>query len=336
MLGVGLVALMLTACSTDDDTSRPSAGGGASTTSLADDSGVTKGTITILTYNVAGLPEGMSSSNPSVNSPLISPKLNDYDLVLLQENFADPDPDEIPEGASKALLSIDLFHDDIVRDATHPYQSDPEPLPLGTDTSRPDALINDGLNRLSTSKFGDLTRVRWNDCYGVTDGASDCLSQKGFSVATHTLASGVEVDVYNLHGEAGNTDRDQELQAADFEQLAAFIEDHSAGRAVIVGGDTNLHTEASTDPAAHEDGRKGEDLGIWKSFLDQAGLVDVCDQTDCGSDAGRIDKVAVRSVDGITLTATSRKVPADDFLRDDGEPLSDHEPVVVELGWKAS
>jgi hypothetical protein len=53
-------------------------------------------------------------------------------------------------------------------------------------------------------------------------------------VATTTIALGVEIDVYNLHGEAGNTPLDQQFRAADFEQLAELIAIRSAGRAVIV------------------------------------------------------------------------------------------------------
>lgn len=48
------------------------------------------GSFKALTYNVAGLPAPISGSEPATNSPLISPKLNDYDLVLLQEDWEDP------------------------------------------------------------------------------------------------------------------------------------------------------------------------------------------------------------------------------------------------------
>jgi hypothetical protein len=47
-----------------------------------------KGSFTILIYNVAGLSEIISASNPKVNTKLISPKLNEYDVMKIQENFA--------------------------------------------------------------------------------------------------------------------------------------------------------------------------------------------------------------------------------------------------------
>lgn len=54
----------------------------------SDDSVGSEGSLTVLSYNVAGLPNLISSSNPLVNTKLISPKLNDYDIVNVQENFA--------------------------------------------------------------------------------------------------------------------------------------------------------------------------------------------------------------------------------------------------------
>ena len=36
----------------------------------------------MLTYNVAGLPEGISQSHPEANAPIISGLLGDFDVVL--------------------------------------------------------------------------------------------------------------------------------------------------------------------------------------------------------------------------------------------------------------
>ncbi|HNC65195.1 MAG TPA: hypothetical protein PK075_11140 [Chitinophagales bacterium] len=41
-----------------------------------------------MTYNVAGLPEGINSDQfPSRHIPLISPLLNNFDVVNVQEDF---------------------------------------------------------------------------------------------------------------------------------------------------------------------------------------------------------------------------------------------------------
>ncbi len=279
-----------------------------------------------LTYNVAGLPAALSGSEPHINSPLISPLLNDYDLVLLQEDWVDPVP---------PIPNVDFHHDDIVGDALHPFRSVPGRPPLGTDTRRPSALVADGLNRLSDTPFGPIRRRMWPGCFGGADqsdgGAGDCLSQKGFSMARHRLASGVEVDIYNLHAEAGGTVTDQSLQVQDYDALADFIELHSVGRAIIVGGDTNLHTDQT-----HPDASGSADFDIWSDFQARTGIADVCAVVACGGDEHVIDKFAFRSGGGVTLTPLSHAFQDDVFIREsDSEPLSDHRALAVEFQWSA-
>lgn len=272
------------------------------------------GKFTTLTYNVAGLPEGLSGSNPSVNTPLISPLLNEYDLVLVQEDWIDAG-------------GFDFFHDDLISDATHPYLSTPAPAPQGTDPRRPEALVADGLNRLSRFPFGPVTRQMWPHCFGGADtsdgGAGDCLSQKGFSVARTTLAPGAEVDVYNLHGEAGSTPLDEQYSAEDFEVLGGYIVTHSAGRAVLVGGDFNLHTDRPVE------------RGIFDGFLAATGLTDVCAVVDCGTDADDIDKFVFRGGGGVALEPLTHRFERERFTRFDGEALSDHDPLAVTWGWRS-
>lgn len=43
-------------------------------------------TLKVLTYNVAGLPDIISSGNPAVNTVKISPKLNAFEFVAVQED----------------------------------------------------------------------------------------------------------------------------------------------------------------------------------------------------------------------------------------------------------
>jgi len=275
-----------------------------------------QGEFTALTYNVAGLPEPLSGSEPATNTPLISPLLNDYDLVLVQEDWIDP----VPPAAG-----LDFYHDDLIAEVDHEHVSTPAPPPLGTDPRRPEALVADGLNRMSRFPFGEITREMWSGCFGSLDtsdgGAADCPSQKGFSVATTELAPGVEVDVYNLHAEAGSTPRDLEESAADFEQLAEFLRENSDGRAVIVGGDFNLHTDEEPDG------------GVFDRFLDATELSDACDAVDCGDDADQIDKFAFRSGGGVRLDALDHRFEREKFQRADGEPLSDHDALTVTFAW---
>lgn len=269
-----------------------------------------RGEFLALTYNVAGLPQGLSGSNPAVNTVQIAPKLDGYDLVVLQETWQTPEAN--PTG-------LRVYHEILVAGASHPYKSEPAPLPFGSDPRRPSALVSDGLNTFSIFPFEPVVREMWSDC---DPSAADCLSQKGFSVARTTLAPGVEVDVYDLHMEAGGTKRDDELRDLGVSQLRDFIATFSAGRAVIVGGDFNLHTDEEPDG------------GQYRRLLAEAGLTDACEATGCG-DGGRIDKFAYRSGGGTAIRALSWRLEDDVFVTAEGEPLSDHEAVAVRFAWSS-
>ena len=262
-----------------------------------------------LSYNVAGLPEGLSSSNPSVNTPLIAPLLNNYDLVLLQETWKTPDPNP--------LAPVRVYHEILEAGSTHPFKSLSAPLPLGHDPRRPGAQVADGLNQFSRFPFGEITRVMWEGC---DNSAADCLALKGFTMTRTTFAPGVTVDVYDLHGEAGGTPNDEVLRDAGITQLSNFIQANSAGHPLIVGGDFNLHTDEEPDSTQ------------FNRLLAETGLVDVCAALACPQ-PGRIDKFLFRSSDDLTITPLSGRFETDVFMRSDGEPLSDHDALAVRFGW---
>jgi hypothetical protein len=104
----------------------------------ANASSVLSGEFLALTYNVAGLPQGLSKSNPEINTPLISPLLNRYDLVLVQEDWETPEPNPI--------APFRVYHELLNADARHSYQSVSAPLPLGSSPERPGAFVSDGLS----------------------------------------------------------------------------------------------------------------------------------------------------------------------------------------------
>jgi hypothetical protein len=281
------------------------------------------GELTTLAYNVAGLPQEVSEVNPQEHIPLISPLLNDYEIVLTQEDFDwwQPTLDQ---------LDFASYHARLRAKVDHPYQSGRHPGPgaVGIDvaTERPMLQVGDGLGILSRFPFDEFRRVPWETC---AESAADCLAMKGFAMARVELAPGVIVDVYNLHAEAGRDDPDNVARAADFVELAAYIEERSAGHAIILGGDTNLHSDpGSEDPLDREEAR------VWETFLARTGLVDVCDALDC-EDATRIDKFAFMSGGGIELEPLAWKFEVERFRDAEGEPLSDHDALAVRWRWSA-
>jgi endonuclease/exonuclease/phosphatase (EEP) superfamily protein YafD len=318
------------ACSSDDASSAKAQSGepAASSTTSSGPAAGAGGTFTLLSYNVAGLPQEISDVSPKANIPLISPLLDRYDVVLTQEDFDWWAPDGLAAG-----LDFTHYHRRLRAEATQPYRTGRHPGPeaVGLRADR-HPQIGDGLGVLSRFRLGETERVPWVDCFGGFDtsdgGAADCLAMKGFLRTELTLADGAVVDVYDLHGEAGGSPTDQSLQADDFAQLAAYLLDHSDGRAVIVAGDTNLHTDHQ-----HPDGSDGADIEIWDDFLAATGLTDSCAATRCDG-TGRIDKVAYRSGGGVELAATGHSFEAARFQDAQGNDLSDHEPLLVTFRWR--
>src|SRR5690606_39309273 len=125
--------------------------------------------------------------------------------------------------------------------------------------------------------------------------AWDCLATKVFSMARHTMDGNIEIDIYNLHNEAGSCERDVEIRDKAADDLIAAIATQSAGRAVIVAGDFNLH-----------EGRP-IDLEVYTRIADGAGLRNACWVLDCGSTS--IDRVLIRRTQGLTLQATHASPP---------------------------
>lgn len=247
------------------------------------------GRVKILTYNVAGLPDGVMTAHPSRNMPRIGELLGGYDLVFVQEDFA---------YAAELRQKLSL-----------PYAS--EPFVRG---GRLD--FGDGLSQFSKLPFASYRRSPWRACHGVVDSYFDCLTPKGFTYARQELAPGVQVDVYNLHMDAGGSAEDARAREAQLEQLAEVIEQSSRDLPVIVAGDTNV-------PARQRD--------VLLRFLARTGLHDACETLRCG-EPRRIDRVFFRS--SRTLRLDARRWSVDRrFVDENQRPLSDHLAVAVELEW---
>lgn len=173
---------------------------------------------TLLTYNIAGLPDYISSSNPSRNNPIIGKKLNAYDIVLVQEDFR--------------------YHGKLLRDNRHPYRSRFQ----GGGFSG----YGDGLNQLSITPMISYQRIAWDDCSGVFNRSNDCLTPKGFTFSTQII-NNIEIHIYNVHFDAGRHQKDKAARSFNAEQLIDFIKTNSSLNAIIVAGDFNLKNNDQND-----------------------------------------------------------------------------------------
>lgn len=271
-----------------------------STSALAD------GQVSLLTYNVAGLPAALSSGNPATNTALISPLLNAYDLVNVQEDFN--------------------YHQDLIGEIEHTYL-----LPFSGV-----AVAGDGLNTFAFATVGDFTRVTWDECYGFFTNGADCLTPKGFSRARVYLSGGARVDLYNVHADAGTDSGSNAARAANLLQLLDYIEEHSAGYAVIVAGDLNSRYTRATDVLHDYIAAGFEDAWV---EVARAGVYPVSGApalTDCTDKSSgvceRVDKVLYRSSADVSLAVLDSYVPSN-FVDASGAELSDHDPVLAVLEY---
>ncbi len=274
---------------------------------------------TVLTYNMKGLP-AMIEVEPGVfvpgnpDSPVAVPQIE----TALQNNITSFDVVAIQEAFDPG------YYADIAATGSNAPPFDP---PSGG------ALAGSGLLRLSQDPYSDYAREGWNTCGPNRD---DCAANKGFSRARHTVM-GETVDIYNLHGDAGQEALDFAARADQLDQLAAHIDAFSAGNAVIVLGDTNSLFN-----------RVGDSL---PSFLTSTGLADTwvelmnggnvplagsmplpgCtnDAETDGAGCERIDKVLFRNSATLALNPTAYDTPTGLFDDDMGDQLTDHLPVVV-------
>ncbi|WP_405823585.1 jacalin-like lectin [Streptomyces sp. NBC_01390] len=279
------------------------AGLAATTAPAAQAAAPASGTFNVLTYNVAGLPDVLSSGNPEVNTPLISPRLGAYDIVNVQEDF----------NYHAALYANDNHAN---RTATSGG------VPFG-----------DGLNTLSNYAFQDFERVKWAKCTGT-----NCLTPKGFSLARVRLAEGVYVDVYNAHPNADDTEDAYAARRANISQLSAFIQANSAGNAVIVAGDTNTRYTRTPDnirTLASENGLTDAWVQLVKGGTPpvQGSEPLMCPTTAPTNNCEVVDKVLYRGSKLVNLSATRYNNEWAKFLDSAGGNLSDHFPHTVDFSW---
>ncbi|MFD8232834.1 jacalin-like lectin [Streptomyces sp. NPDC059696] len=273
------------------------------------------GSFSVLAYNVAGLPESISSA-PTPREPAtteIGRRIAPYDIVNVQEDFN-----------YHAFL--------YAGDTAHAHRT---PTSGG-------AGIGSGLNTLAKLPYDtdDFERVRWNSCQFDS---GDCLTPKGFTFIRQRLAEGVYVDFYNLHTNAGTNPGDLAARADNLNQLTAFIKSRSAGNAVVVMGDTNTRYTRSGDTIAEfaaANGLTDPWVRLVRGGVPPAKGSDalVCDQSGptVPNTCEVVDKVLYRGSKLVSLDATSYNNEHAAFLTADGLMLSDHDPIKVDFSWSRS
>lgn len=263
------------------------------------------GMLKLLTYNVAGLPEGISSAiTKRYDSMLIiGERINEFDIVNVQEDFN---------------YNIQLYTNN-----KHPYKT----------VHRGKAIWGDGLNTFSKYPIEEFRRVSWKKC-----NSSDCLTPKGFSLSRIRLAQKVVVDVYNVHATAGNSISASKARRRNLLQLATYIEDHSGDRPLIVMGDFNAHYQYNLDNMfAFVAQTKVQDS--WVSTI-LHGTYPVVQEDfhfisdlACNNATESIDKILFRNSAQLEFEVLEYNIDQSGFLDKNRLHLSDHLAVFTSLKW---
>ena len=269
--------------------------------------------LTVLCVNAAGLPIPMVFSGQHITVPQVQVQFGKIlnasgaQIVCVQEDFQ--------------------FHDLLAKQMTdYPYKTYTSGgIPVG-----------DGLNVFSKYPIYNVERVAWTEFYGILKHDNDALTPKGFLKCTID-ADGVLIDLYDIHTDASKTVEDQLAKRAQFEQLKAYIDVHSADRPVLVTGDFNctLHTyyysnfyETMLNNTGFQD--------AWVEFVnggnylhgDDAEAVIARYNAQYGNEFWGLwdsyERLVYRGGDGVTFTPTEHSYT---FYRADnryGDLLSDH------------
>lgn len=253
------------------------------------------GTLDVLTYNIHGLPSAVTGDDTEGRLTQIAPLLRDFDIIGMQEDWIDEYHPILVEGAG--LPHVDRFD-----------------APLNDDK-----VYGAGLSFLGNNTILSTQHIYYESCFGFLDNASDCFASKGLQFLELDIEGHI-FHFYNTHLEAGNGIEDQEVRAQQIETILTEIAQRSKDVPMLLMGDFNLEPD-----------KPEEDL-LLARLRDEGGLLHTCTQVDC-SEPNHIDQIYIRSSSGIQLDVLSweRK---EEFVDDEGAPLSDHPALMTSIQWK--
>ena len=181
------------------------------------------GELQILTYNIHGLPPAITQDDTPERIAQLSPMLNEFQLVALQEDW---------DAQNHAI---------ILENTDHPYDD------YFDEKISSDKQYGSGLSFLSELEFLSIQHTHYQECNGYLDSASDCFASKGFQLIEIPLNDEQSLHIYNTHLEAGGSDEDNLAREAQVWQLLEAFETYSVDTPMIFLGDTNLHYDDPDD-----------------------------------------------------------------------------------------
>ena len=140
------------------------------------------------------------------------------------------------------------------------------------------------------------------------------------------------------HCDYSTTAADLSARASNLRQISDYIKINSLGNPVVIFGDSNTrYTRTGDIPAVFSTENSMKD--VWIELV-RKGAVPVagsdallCDNPSSNTTCETVDKVWYRGSSAVTLQATTFDYAGDMFLQEDGNILSDHNPVLVDFTW---
>ena len=258
-----------------------------------------KETLKMLVYNTHGLPEIFISDNPKKRFPIIGEKTQDFNISLLQEDYAHHE--ELSSGFAQKSIAIRG--------------------PMGGTLSCP-FCTGSGL----TSVFNlpqdwqiEVQNEAYETCSGWLRGANDCFAYKGFQIIKITTPQKKKFYIVNTHMDAGRRDSDRASRKIQLEQIVSAIEQREIKEALIVAGDLNLN---SKDP---------QDVLLLEKFKKKLKLNDSFEGYEISKKWSILDYILYRQGSEVKFKLLS--VGEDESFITEERPLSDHPALFLELSF---
>ena len=253
------------------------------------------GEISLLTYNIHGLPPQITGDDTTVRIRDIAPMLDSFDIVALQEDWMDDNHQILRE--SNDHLVVDRFD-----------------TPLDDDK-----VYGSGLSYFGAYPITSVSHVYYHSCHGFVSSGSDCFASKGVQQLTLQIEEDVSLHLLNTHLEAGGASEDDDARTEQIFHILDLLAEIPS-EPVVVMGDFNLRP---SDPVEDE---------LLHLFREEGGLRQTCMEASC-PEPDHIDQIFVRSGTEIQLNVQSW-VRDESFVDSQGVDLSDHPAIVSHLTWE--
>ena len=251
----------------------------------------------ILVYNTHGLPEIFISDDPKKRFPIIGKKTRDFDISLLQEDYAHHE--ELSSELNKESLAIRGGMGGTLLC----------PFCTGSGLTSIFNLPNDWIVEVENNTY--------DTCSGWLRGANDCFAYKGFQLIKITLPSSKRLYIVNTHMDAGRRDSDRASRKKQLEHIIRTIKQRTSAEALIVAGDLNLNSKNS------------EDVQLLENFKEELRLSDAFEGTKISKKWTILDYFLYKKGEELDFKIISTGEDKS-FVTEEGA-LSDHPALIIEL-----